>query len=112
MNKPIRGKVAKILSSKELVINLGAVHGVYKGMCFNIVETTEIKDPDSSSILGKVERPKILIQTIDVQEKLSVASTLGKSIILKDVGSYASALLPSTSVPVKVGDVVIQDDRI
>ena len=111
MNKPIRGKVAKILNSKELVINLGSVHDVYKGMCFNVVETTQIKDPDSSSILGKVERPKLLIQVIDVQAKLSVASTLGKSIVLRDVGPYATALLPANSVPVKVGDVVIQDKR-
>ena len=87
------------------------MHGVYEGMYYNVVETTQIKDPDSSSILGNVERPKLLVQVIDVQEKLSVASTLGKTIVVRDIGPYATALLPTNSVPIKIGDVVIPDDR-
>ncbi len=87
------------------------MHGVNEGVYYNVVETTQIKDPDSSSILGNVERPKLLIQVIDVQEKLSVASTLEKTIVGRDIGPYATALLPTNSVPIKIGDVVIPYDK-
>ena len=34
MTDPIRGRVAKILNSRELAINIGAAHGVCVGMYF------------------------------------------------------------------------------
>ena len=35
---PIQGKVAQILNSRELVINLGSEQGVTLGMHFNVLD--------------------------------------------------------------------------
>ena len=109
--KPIRGKVAQVLNNKEIVLNLGTEHGVYKGMCFNIVETTQIIDPDSSKILGNVERQKLLVKTIDVQEKLSVAYALDNDIVSRDTKPFATSLLYEKKVLIRIGDVAIEDSR-
>ena len=89
-------------------MNVGIADGVAVGMYFNVVKITEIKDPDTSRVLGKVERPKILLQVIEVQDELSVASTVGKRRILEKAGPFTSSLLPANTVFVTVGDVVVQ----
>ena len=76
MTKPIRGKVARILNSRELVINVGSKDGVTIDMRFDVIDTAEdIMDPDTGELLGSVERQKVRVRTTRVQEKLSVAST-------------------------------------
>ena len=111
MAQPIRGKVAEILNSKELVMNIGTANGVNVGMYFDIVETTEVKDPDTSKVLGKVERPKVTLRVIEVQENLTVASTLNK-IFVSDDNSFSSSLLSSKGVIIKVGDTVVESEGI
>lgn len=108
MPQPIRGKVAQILSSKELVMNVGIADGVTVGMHFNVVRITEITDPDTSKVLGKVERPKISLQVTEVQDELSAASVLGSRTIVEKAGAFASSLLDSSTVSIAVGDVVVQ----
>ena len=108
MSQPIRGKVAQILSSRELVMNVGIVDGVTVGMHFNVVKITEIEDPDTSKVLGKVERPKISLQVTEVQDKLSAASVVGSRTILDKTGPFVSSLLDSSKVLIAVGDVVVQ----
>lgn len=75
--KRIRGKVAKILNSRELVINIGSKEGVLVGMYFEVLDQKceNIKDPDTGDILGSIERPKVRVKVIEVQEQLSIAST-------------------------------------
>ena len=80
MTKPIRGKVARILNSREMVINIGSRDGVAVGMRFDVMDTTgeNIKDPDTGELLGSVERSKVRVEVAKVQEKLSVAYTYKK----------------------------------
>lgn len=72
----IEGKVATILNSRELVINKGQTSGVKKDMLFGVLEINEnIKDPDTSEVIGSVESVKIRVKVVDVQPKLSVCRT-------------------------------------
>lgn len=89
---PIRGKVARILTSRELVINVGAREGVTVGMYFDVLEPKgeDIADPDTGEILGSVARPKIRVQVASVQERLSVASTYKKTQV--NVGGRGTGL--------------------
>lgn len=73
----IRGKVAQILNTRELVINLGSDNGVTPGMYFDVMDpkVTDIEDPDTGEILGSIERPKVRVKISRVETRLSMAST-------------------------------------
>jgi hypothetical protein len=75
--EPIRGKVAKVLSRREVVLNLGKAHNVEIGMVFDILFRgyDEITDPDTGEVLGGVDRPKARVKVITANEKLSIATT-------------------------------------
>lgn len=74
---PIRGKVARILNSRELAINVGSDDGVTVGMRFDVLDRRgdEIKDPDTSEVLGSVSRPKVQVEVSTVQPRFSLART-------------------------------------
>ena len=80
MTNPIRGKVARVLNSRELALNIGSEHGVRKGMLFDVIDPKgeDIVDPDTGDIIGSLERPKVRVRIISVQNRLSVASTYKK----------------------------------
>ena len=73
----IRGKVARILNTRELVMNLGSEDGVTLGMYFDVMDPkgTDIEDPDTGDILGSIERPKVRVKISRVEARLSMAST-------------------------------------
>ena len=73
----IRGKVARILNSRELALNIGADHGVDIDMLFDVLDpgSDDILDPDTGMKIGSVYRPKVRVRVIEVQSKMSVAST-------------------------------------
>ena len=77
IDKPIRGKVAGILNSRELVLNRGATHGVRNGMEFSVLSTlgSDIKDPDTGEVIGSIDRTKIRVRVQIVHKQISVAST-------------------------------------
>ena len=76
MSDLIKGKVAAILNSRELVINKGDEDGVKDGMKFKILDRiAEIFDPDTKKILGRVQREKIRVKIVEVKEKLSIGRT-------------------------------------
>lgn len=90
MITPIRGKVARVLNVREIAINIGTAKGVTVGMYFDVMDTyDEIRDPDTDEVLGSLERPKIRVKIIDVQEKLAVATTYRKERV-----NFDSALAP------------------
>ena len=83
MTEPIRGKVARILNSREMIINIGSDSGVAVGMRFAVMDTRgeDILDPDTGELLGSVERPKVRVEISRLQERLSVAATYKKGVV-------------------------------
>jgi hypothetical protein len=77
INEPIKGRVAEILNSRELVINRGSKDGVTVGMKFAILEPKgeNIVDPETEEPLGSVHRPKVEVRVESVQDRLAVAKT-------------------------------------
>ncbi|MEX2135933.1 MAG: hypothetical protein WEB29_03085 [Chloroflexota bacterium] len=73
----IEGKVARILNSRELVINRGLAHGVQVGMRFEVLDpnSEDIRDPDTQEVIGSVYRPKVNVEAVIVEDRLSVART-------------------------------------
>jgi hypothetical protein len=73
----IEGRVAQILTARELVINRGTTEGVEVGMRFAVLNRrgTDIKDPDTGDILGSIELEKVLVKVVRVDEHLAVART-------------------------------------
>ena len=108
----LRGKVAKILNSTQLVINLGKNDGVEVGMIFDVLDSTaqEILDPDTHEVIGSLERPKIQVKIDYVQEKLSVAKTFKEKTVneggqgglgINDLSKMAKFLAPPKYVTIR-----------
>ena len=102
MITPIRGKVARVLNTREIAINVGVEDGVTVGMYFNVMDLQyeDIRDPDTDEVLGSIERPKVRVKIIHVQEKLSLATTYRKERVntggnFISLGPFARALMPS-----------------
>ena len=106
MNKPIRGKVARVLNDREIAINVGTANGVLTGMYFDVVDPQyeNILDPDTGEDLGSLERSKVRVRVTHVQEKLAIATTYkSRSKSMKSdalvsidlLGPFARALMPS-----------------
>ena len=109
MNKPIRGKVARVLNDREIAINVGTANGVSSGMYFDVVDTQyeDILDPDTGEVLGSFERPKVRVKVTHVQKKVAIAATYKfRSEYVKSdapmnfdlLGPFARALMPSGKV--------------
>ena len=73
----IRGKIAKVLNSREVALNVGKQQGVEIGMKFQILSRSglDIPDPDTGDILGSIDLPKARVKVINVYDKVAVAST-------------------------------------
>lgn len=85
----LQGKVAKILNERDVVINIGRVQGVKKGMKFAILAPTpeEISDPETGELLDTVDRTKALIQVTEVRERITICSTYKTSKISSGIFS-------------------------
>lgn len=77
MAKQIHGKVASVLNEREIAINVGTTDGVIVDMLFDVMDPrySNIKDPDTEEVLGSIERSKVRVKVIEVQDKLSLATT-------------------------------------
>ncbi len=72
----IKGKVARILSDSEVVLNVASKDGVKLDMDFVIYsESDHIFDPTTSEDLGAIETVKGRITVTHVMEKMSRAET-------------------------------------
>lgn len=73
----LKGKVARVLNSREVALNIGREAGVKLGMQFNILADVpeEVVDPDSGKVLGSVSRPKVRVRVCHVDQLLAVATT-------------------------------------
>ena len=99
MTAPIRAKVARVLNSREIVINVGSTNGVAVGMRFDVVDPKgeDIRDPDTDEVLGSIDRPKVRVRITKVKEKLSLAATQAKRVNVGGpslIGDFSRLLMP------------------
>jgi len=76
----IFGKVAGILTARELTINIGSTQGVKEGMKFKVLakEPIGIYDPGTNEKLGVVDREKVRVKATEVNDKFSICRTYRK----------------------------------
>ena len=74
-----RGRVARVLSDREVALNIGWEHNVEVGMLFDIMvpAALEIKDPDTGNSLGQIDRvrAKARVKVSSVEDKFCIART-------------------------------------
>ena len=82
----LEGKVAGVLNTRELAINIGSEHGVTMNMRFKVLaaEDFEILDPDTNKVLGVLNQEKVRVKAVEVKEIFSICRTYKT----KTVGSY------------------------
>ena len=69
-------KIARILNTRELVLNLGSDAGVAVEMEFAVLEPgLSILDPDTQESLGELEREKVRVRIFETYPKFSLART-------------------------------------
>ena len=72
----IEGKIAKILNTRELVINRGSNDGVATDMEFAVMEPRlSIIDPETQECLGELKREKVRVRVFETYPKFSLART-------------------------------------
>ena len=77
MTNRIEGRVAQILTARELVINKGRSDGVQVGMRFAVLNRrgADIRDPETGESLGSVELEKVIVKVVRIDDHLAVART-------------------------------------
>jgi hypothetical protein len=89
--EPIRGRVARIISTRELALNIGSEHGVKVGMKFDVMDPKgqDIEDPDQpGKILGSLDRSKKRVEVVEVKERLSLARTRSYHVNVGGTGGF------------------------
>lgn len=107
----IKGKVAAILDQYTLVLNIGSVNGVKKGMKFVIYELGDsIKDPETETELGSLEIVKGFAEVVNVQEKLcTVRSSEEQTEYLSPIWTVSKQITKRVSLPVSGNTVDISN---
>ena len=95
--KEIRGSVAKILNSTQIVINRGKNQGVTVGMVFEVLDknATSIIDPETKKVLGSIDRPKVQVKVSLLEDNLAIAETFKTRRVNKGGTGGALAALSS-----------------
>jgi len=98
----LEGKVAAILNARELAINIGSAQGVTVGMKFRVLAETPISvaDPDTDTELGVVDREKVRVQAVEVQDRLTVCRTYQTRRIGGSSFFFNRALVEMNSPPI------------
>lgn len=73
----VTGKVAEVISDREVVLNKGYADGVREGMYFKILDPNafNVVDPDTGEVLGGLKRVKVALVAKQVAERLTLATT-------------------------------------
>lgn len=97
--RPIKGLVARVLNSRELVINKGRRDGVKVGMVFSVKDrkAEDIPDPETGEVLGSVNRPKVDVKIVSVEESLAIGKTFNSRRI--NVGGMGFRISPIFDPP-------------
>ena len=105
-DKLIRGKIAKVLSDREVVLNVGHEHGVQAGMFFDIRAASgfEVTDPDTGEVLGKIDRPRVKAQVkvTNVEDKFAIAMTYRTERVNVGVSGALSSLAAVFGTPTPI----------
>lgn len=88
----IRGKVAGLVDSTMVAINVGSKDGVRKGDEVQVYRQVNVKDPDSKEELGSVILTKVNLKVNYVDVRFSVAETVGTVSSGGIAGLYTGAL--------------------
>ena len=101
MREPLLvGKVAKIISARELGINKGAADGAEEGMVFAVLAEAGLRmeDPDTGELLGEIDREKVRVKATEVFKRFSICRTYETYETPSLLGHFpgAGALLPLT----------------
>ena len=98
----INTKVARILSPTEVILAAGSEKGVCAGTEFIIFDLSEpIPDPETGESLGQLEIVKGRVRVTHVQEKISKAMALSRSVtrtVDVRVGAAISAMFEPRQV--------------
>ncbi|CAH0419375.1 FlgT C-terminal domain-containing protein [Periweissella ghanensis] len=79
MTEQLNGKVIRILSEKEIIINLGKSQGIQTGDEFIITNNyTEIVDPETNINYGLLYDKKDMLEVTRVFEKFCILSKLSR----------------------------------
>lgn len=70
----VTGKVATILSDREIALNVGTNHGVSLDDVVTLTELVDVKDPDTKESLGSVRLVKLRLRISMATERYSVAT--------------------------------------
>lgn len=71
----IVGKIAEIIDSYTIAINVGRKNGVKEGMEFHVKGVKVISDPETGKTLGSYKYNKVRVEVDRVEENYSIAST-------------------------------------
>jgi hypothetical protein len=73
----LEGRVAAIVSVREVAINIGQAEGVTDGMVFAILAESPlpIRDPLTKKTLGQIDREKVRVKATEVYEKFAICRT-------------------------------------
>ena len=119
---PIICKVADILSTRELALNVGSEDGIQKNMEFRIIGNAQIEDPDNMNPPEKIEFTKAEVRVTMIGKYSCVAQTFQRSGINIDMDNFAPELPfdregnitrpkgvnPQWDKNIEIGDIAIQ----
>ncbi|MEH1030003.1 hypothetical protein V6W11_19855 [Micromonospora profundi] len=73
----ISGRVARVVSVRDLIINRGGQHGVFEGQVFKVLDGDpyKVKDPETGQLLGEIRRVKVLVKVKEVSDLFCIART-------------------------------------
>ena len=69
----VTGKIAAIITSTKLALNVGEKEGVRVGDIVVVFDAMTVDDPDGGPALGTVLNAKVRLAVTEVQPRLSVA---------------------------------------
>lgn len=98
----VTGKVAEVVSNREVILNRGSDDGVERGDYFAVLETRAvgITDPDSGDDLGDIRVVKIVVRAVEVAPRLTLARTFRtRRINLGGPGTGLGSLAASMQAP-------------
>jgi hypothetical protein len=80
MAEQIRGRVARLITDEELIMNVGSSDGVEVGHIYAVLDplAQNVKDPTTGLDLGSLDRVKARVAVTEVGEKLSLARVIGR----------------------------------